>query len=161
MSGISPSYRIGPADQPFLPSDLAADAATLNGQMNALDQLDNWPATTDDFFNSWNAFLQEWRGFYSSHFGGFWTDLATAANDSNRDQLVQFEVRFGNFASQYQAQTSQQLPGGVVQPSQGASDTLGAAIRNQLQPILPSIDWRWVALGIAAAVVAIAWTVRR
>ena len=159
MSGIAPSYRIGPSDT-FLPSDLAADAATLNGQMNALDKLD-WEKSSDEFFAAWNAFLQEWRGFYSSHFGGFFTNLETAVNDSNRDQLIQFETRFGGFAAQYKQETGADVPGGVIAPSQGAQDTLGAQLRNQLQPLIPSIDWKWVAVAGAAAIVAVAWVVRR
>lgn len=131
-------YRIGPSDL-FTPGDLAADANTLNGQINTLDNQD-WTTPSQPLFDVWNSFVSEWRRFYSSSFGGFFTNLATAINDANRDQLIQFESRFATFAQQYQASTSQQLPGGVIDVSSGSQDTLGAQIVHQLQPLIPSIS---------------------
>lgn len=137
------TYRIGPADL-FDSGDLLADANTLNGQMNLLDNQD-MTKVSQSFFDGWNAFLSEWRRFYSDTFGGFFN--FSALNDSNRDQLVQFETRFATFATQYTSETNNVLPGGVIAPSSGAQDTIGAQIRNQLQPLIPSINMTAVLIG--------------
>jgi hypothetical protein len=151
------TYRIGPSDAPVLPSDLLADAATLNGQMNELDGTD-FANVSQATFDAWNAFLQEWRAFYSGTLGkGSWfSALAADLNDSNRDQLIQFENRFATFANQIQAQSGQQLPGGVVAASSGSGDTLGAQLANQLQPLIPSINAGHVLLYVGLGVAALA-----
>ncbi len=137
------AYRIGPSDF-FTSDDLLADANTLNGQMNSLDNQD-MTKVSQSFFDGWNAFLQEWRAFYKNTFGGLFN--VSAWNDSNRDELIQFESRFGNFVMQYTHESGGSLPGGVVNPSTGAQDNFGAQIRNQLQPLLPSIDMTKVLIG--------------
>ncbi len=151
MAGM---YRIGPSDL-FTPGDLLADANTLNGQMNALDSLD-MTKVSQSFFDGWNAFIQEWRTFYSTNFGSWFSAAEASVNDSNRDQLIQFETRFSSWATQYQTESGGALPGGVVNVSTGAQDTLGAQIRNQLQPLIPSINMTYVlygVVGVGAAVV--------
>jgi hypothetical protein len=153
MSNSNPAYRIGPSDL-FTSDDLLADANTLNGQMNLLDNQD-FTGVSQSLFDAWNSFLQEWRTFYSGTFGGLFN--TSAWNDSNRDQLIQFETRFGTFASDYAGETNTVLPGGVIAPSTGAQDTLGAQIRNQLQPLIPSISMTNILIvaGILAAGVGI------
>jgi hypothetical protein len=151
MAGIAPQYRTGPSDV-FTPDDLAADAATLNNQINALDNLD-WTKPSDALFNAFFAFKAEWRTWYSSTFSGWLGAFGAALNDGNRDELIQFETRFGSFAAQYAAESGNTLPGGVVAPSTGAKDTLGQQLANQLQPLLPSLDMSKVliAVGLIAA----------
>jgi hypothetical protein len=146
-------YRIGPSDSPVLPSDLLADAATLNGQINLLDDQDMTKVSAA-FFDAWNSFVSEWRGFYSSTLGsGSWfSALAADLNDSNRDQLVQFENRFATFAGQYQGETGAKLPGGIVNASSGAQDTLGQQLKNQLQPLIPSINATTVLIVVGVVV---------
>lgn len=148
------TYRIGPSDF-FTSADLLADAKTLNGQINALDSA-NWDKPPEDLFASWNAFLSEWRGFYSTVFGGFFGNWS-AINNSNRDQLVQFEERFQTFSQQYQQATGRALPGGVVAPSSGTKDGLGDHLLNQLQPLIPSLDIGNVAIvvGVVGAAAAL------
>lgn len=147
------TYRIGPSDT-VLPSDLLADAATLNDQMNLLDDQD-MTTVSKAFFDAWNAFVQQWRAFYSSTLGsGSWfSALAADLNDSNRDQLIQFENRFATFAGQYQGETGATLPGGIVDASSGAQDTLGQQLKNQLQPLIPSINATTILI-VAGVVVA-------
>lgn len=151
MAGIAPSYRIGPSDV-FAPEDLSADAATLNNQINALDNLD-WTNPTQALFDAFFAFKAEWRTWYTSTFSGWLGAFGAALNDGNRDELIQFETRFGTFATQYASESGNQLPGGVVAPSTGAKDTLGQQIANQLQPLVPSlnIDHVLIAVGLVVA----------
>lgn len=128
----SPTYRIGPSDV-FTPGDLKADADTLNAQVGELDaQIEGNEAIDQTLVDQWTAFHQAWTSFYSSQFGGFFTNLLTALNDSNRDQLIQYEQTFANFAQELQQQDNLQIAGGVVQPSSGSGDTLGKQIANQL-----------------------------
>lgn len=142
-------YRIGPSDT-FSNADLKADAATLNGQIDTLDNQD-MTTVTQAWFDAWFDFRGEWKRFYSntilgSFFGPAW-------NDSNRDQLIQFEDRFGTFAQQYKNQTGGELPGGVVDPSTGAGDTLGAHLKKQLEAplvILDSYKW-WIVAAVGVA----------
>jgi hypothetical protein len=147
-------YRIGPADL-FTPGDLAADANTLNGQINALDDQD-WSKPAQNVFDGWMSFVSEWRAFYSSSFGGFFTNLTTAINDANRDQLIQFEQRFANWANTYSGASGNQLPGGVINVSTGSQDTLGAQIVNQLQPLIPSLNIKNVLIVAAIGGVVLA-----
>ncbi len=129
----TPTYRIGPSDF-FTPGDLKADADTLNTQVGELDQqIEGNEAIDQTLVDQWTAFHQAWTSFYSSQFGGFFTNLLTALNDSNRDQLIQYEKTFANFAQQLQQQDSSvSIAGGVVQPSSGSGDTLGAQVSQQL-----------------------------
>ena len=120
--------------------------------MNALDNQD-WGRPSQGLFDGWNAFLSEWRGFYKGTFGGLFN--FSAWNDSNRDQLIQFEQRFGEFANEYQAATQTTLPGGVVSPSTGTQDNLGSHVLNQLQPLIPSMNIRTVLLVVGAVGVTV------
>jgi hypothetical protein len=128
----SPTYRIGPSDF-FTPGDLKADADTLNGQVDELDaQIEGNDAIDQTLVDQWTAFHQTWKAWYASQFGGFFTNLVTALNDANRDQLIQYEKTFANFAQQLQQQNNLQLAGGVIQPSSGSGDTIGAQVSQQL-----------------------------
>lgn len=128
----SPTYRIGPSDF-FTPADLKADADTLNTQVDELDaQVEGNEAIDSTLMDQWTAFHQAWKAFYAAQFGGFFTNLLTALNDSNRDQLIQYEKTFANFASQLQQQDNLSIAGGVVQPSSGSGDTLGAQLNQQI-----------------------------
>lgn len=144
MPGISPSYRIGPSDF-FLPSDLLADANTLNDQINRLDD-QNWDKPSQGLFDAFQDFISEWRKFYTSM--GFFSAL----NNSNRDQLVQFETRFIAFVSNYQAESGVNVPD-VVAPSSGTKDTFGDHIRNQLQPLAPSLNITYVIIAVILGIV--------
>lgn len=88
-------YRVGPSDF-FTPGDLHADADTLNGQVDALDAVyeSGGGDPSADLQDAWARFTAQWHAFYRSAFGSFWDDLATAVNNSNRDQLIQYEQRF-------------------------------------------------------------------
>jgi len=141
LAGITSQYRIGPSDF-FTPGDLRADANTLNDQINRLND-QNWDKPTEGLFEAFQGFLSEWRAFYSQGFG-----LFTALNDANRDQLVQFETRFQAFVTQYEQQANIDVPD-VVAPSSGAQDTLGAQIRNQLQPLIPSVNLTYALIAVA------------
>ncbi len=148
-----PAYRIGPSDF-FTSADLLADAKTLNGQINGLNDA-NWDAPPELLFASFQAFLSDWRGFYSSTFDGIfgnWSGL----NDANRDQLIQFEQRFAELAAAYQDATGARLPVSVIAPSSGAKDTFGSQILNQLQPLIPQIDAKTLAIVLGVVVVGVA-----
>lgn len=147
----APTYRIGPSDF-FNSADLAADARVLNGQINGLDDA-NWDRPPQDLFDAWNAFKAEWRKFYSSTFDG--TFNFSAWNNSNRDQLIQYEQRFAAFAAQYQQASGHTLPGAVVAPSSGTKDSFGDHIRNQLQPLIPQFNVNTVFTVLAIAAVAL------
>jgi|SRR6516164_795145 hypothetical protein len=144
------AYRIGPSDI-FTSGDLLADANTLNGQMNSLDDQD-FTKVSQALFDGWNSFLQEWRAFYKSTFGGLFN--TSAWNNGNRDELIQFESRFAAFADQYKTESGNSLPGGVVNVSSGTKDTLGDQLKNQLQPLLPSINMTYVLVGAGLVVLA-------
>jgi hypothetical protein len=150
MAGIAPSYRIGPSDV-FTPGDLSADAATLNNQINALDNLD-WTKPSQALFDAFFAFKSEWRTWYTETFSGWLGAFGAAFNDGNRDELIQFEIRFATFAVQYAAESGNTLPGGVVQPSTGAKDTLGQHLADQLQPLVPSLDMGKVLIAVGLVV---------
>ncbi len=90
------TYRIGPNDY-FTPSDLQADADTLASQVAALDAVwSNVPGgKLNDVDDSWIVFTSQWNAFYRNVFGGGSIgDFLAALNNSNRDQLIQFEQRF-------------------------------------------------------------------
>jgi hypothetical protein len=135
------TYRIGPSDV-FTPGDLAADADTLNGQVTSLDaQVEGNDSIDQSDQDQWTAWLASWKSFYSDHFGGFFTNLFTSLNDANRDQLIQFETTFGNFATQFSS-AGASVAGGVVAPSTGSKDTIGDQLNQQLKDapsgLLPS-----------------------
>lgn len=97
------TYRIGPGDL-FLPGDLKADADTLASQMEALDAQTNGAAGLPrDLVNAWVLFQGDWAAFYYAHFDGVLDEWLTAANDSNRDQLLQFETRFQKIVDGFRA----------------------------------------------------------
>jgi hypothetical protein len=154
MTAISPMYRIGPSDL-FDNTDLNADAATLDKQIGLLDDQD-MTTVSPAFFEGWLAFLAEWKKFYADTFLNSW--FGPAWNDSNRDQLIQFETRFGTWSQQYTAETNQPLPGGVIAPSTGSGDTLGAQLANQLRPLgAVASAYKWWLIGGAAVVLAVVY----
>lgn len=125
------TYRIGPSDF-FTPGDLKADADTLNGQVDQIDaQVEGSEMVDPQLVDQWTAFHQAWKAFYADQFGGFFRNLLTAINDSNRDQLIQFEATFGNFAQQLATQGAT-LAGGVVAPSSGSGDTIAKQVDQQI-----------------------------
>lgn len=125
------TYRIGPSDT-FTGGDLKADADTLQGQVTDLDnQVEGNENLDSNDVEQWVAWQGKWAAFYTQSFGGVVTNTLTALNDSNRDQLIQFEKDFANFATTFQPQ-GVTLAGGVVQPSTGSGDTLGAQLAAQL-----------------------------
>jgi hypothetical protein len=152
MAGITPSYRIGPSDF-FTSGDLLADANTLNDQVNRLnDQFHSGTTVSDDLWNAWADFIQQWRGYYSDTFGGVFGGFFAAFNDSNRDQLIQFETRFQNFVIEYQDQTRTSVPD-VVAVSSGTKDNIGEQLRNQLQPLVPSVNMTYVLIALVIGIV--------
>ena len=127
----APKYLIGPSDF-FTGGDLAADAKTLDGQVDELDtQIEGNEAIDQTLVDQWTAFHAEWKGFFADEFGGFFRNLFTALNDSNRDQLIQYETTFNNFYAELQ-KYNVGLSGGAVAPSSGSGDTLGAQAAEQL-----------------------------
>jgi|SRR4029078_12047 len=152
MAGITGSYRIGPSDF-FTSDDLLADASTLNDQINRLDS-QNWDNPSQGLYDAFQSFLSEWRKYYKNTFGGMFGGFFAAFNNSNRDELIQFEQRFQSFVQQYQTETGTSIPD-VVAPSSGTKDGLGDHLRNQLQPLLPSVNITFVIIAIIAAGVAL------
>jgi hypothetical protein len=139
MAAATATYRIGPSDV-FTGGDLAADADTLNTQVTDLDgQVEGNEQIDQAALDQWTLWLGTWKKFYTDEFGGFFRNLFTALNDSNRDQLIQFETTFGNFAQQFST-AGAAVAGGVVAPSTGSKDTIGDQLKNQNLPkgLLPS-----------------------
>jgi hypothetical protein len=150
---MSAMYRIGPSDF-FTSDDLAADAATLDRQIGLLDDQD-LDTVSQEFFDGWLAFVSEWKKFYSSTFFNF---LGAGWNNSNRDQLVQFENRFATWAAQYTTETKKVLPGGVIAPSSGTQDTFGDHLGNQLRPLAAAASaYKWWLIGGAAVVLVVVY----
>jgi len=131
-------YRVGRSDV-FSPGDLAADAATLDTQVNLLDSsLDGNEQAPTAWWDGWNSFVAQWRGFYGEHFKdrGFFGDLLTALNDSNRDELVSFETRFDTWNSQAAGYGAGLPTGSHTGVSEGSGDSLS----NHLKQLgLPSV----------------------
>jgi hypothetical protein len=148
------TYRIGPSDH-FTSGDLEADAATLDRQIALLDDQD-MNAVSQDFFDGWFAFVAEWKKFYADVFlNSFW---GAGWNNGNRDQLVQFENRFGTWSSQYTTETNRSLPGGVIAPSTGTKDGFGDHLANQLRPLAAvGSAYKWWLIGGAAVVLVIVY----
>jgi hypothetical protein len=148
---MAATYRIGPSDT-FTSGDLEADAKTLDGQTKILDDAD-WTAPSEGLFDSWWAFLSEWKTWHTDTFTTNW--VGAGWNDANRDQLIQYERRFVEFVGKWQNETGQQFPAPLIQPSEGSGDTLGAQLKKQLDPLSPSFSW--LAAAVALVVALIIW----
>jgi hypothetical protein len=158
VAAAAPKYRIGPSDF-FTPGDLAADAQTLNGQVDELDtQIEGNTDVDQSLVDQWTAFHAEWKGFFADEFGGFFRNLFTSLNDANRDQLIQYETIFNNFYAQLQ-QYNVGLSGGAVVPSDGSGDTLGEQVNNQLKdlPSPTATATSIVAIIVVAVVAYLIW----
>ncbi len=145
------TYRIGPSDF-FTPNDLAADAETLQAQILALDPL-IVDAAPMEFFDQWTHFETAWRTFYEQHFGGFVSNLLTAFNDANRDDLIRYETQFASFEQQ-----AKEFGVGLVAPvgpSSGAKDNIGAQLAAQGLPGTGTL----VILAVAAIALIVTWKV--
>jgi hypothetical protein len=142
------SYRIGPSDF-FTPGDLKADADTLDGQVDALDGGLRSANASGDFFDSWEAWRSGWKSYYSNNFGGFFQNLWTALNDSNRDALISYEQQFASWRDQARA-AGAQLYGADINVSTGSGDSIGKQISNSG---LPGIGIE-IIVGLIIAVIA-------
>ena len=123
------TYRIGPSDL-FTGADLQADAQTLEGQVQALDsQVEGNQAAGADLVTAWVMFQAQWEGWYTSTFVGAGNiqNFLTALNDGNRDQLIQYEQRFADLASQF-ANAGITSAGVDVSVSSGAGDTVSSLL---------------------------------
>jgi hypothetical protein len=123
------TYRIGPTDF-FTGADLQADAQTLESQVEALDgQVNGNTAPSPDLVTSWVLFEAQWEAWYNSTFVGAGNikNFLTALNDGNRDQLIQYEQRFADLASQF-AGAGVTSAGVDVSVSSGAGDTVSSLI---------------------------------
>lgn len=144
------TYRIGPSDF-FTPGDLSADAETLQLQITLFDaQLAEADVPTD-FEDQWMLFETAWRGFYQAHFGGFFSSLFTAFNDSNRDDLIRYEHQFSDFQARAKGFGATLIA--PVSPSAGAGDTLGAQLAAQGLPGTGTL----VILAVALIAVVLVW----
>lgn len=146
------TYRIGPSDF-FTPGDLSADAETLQLQITQLDAQLNDADVPTDFEDQWMLYETSWRGFYQAHFGGFFSSLFTAFNDSNRDDLIRYEQQFAAFQGQAKAFGAQLIA--PVGPSAGAGDNIGAQLAAQGLPGTGTL----VILAIAVIAILVAWKV--
>ena len=144
------TYRVGRSDF-FLPGDLKADADALNAQVHQLDDaLQENTAAPASWFDSWNAWYAAWWSFYKSTFeGGYISNLLTALNDSNRDELVSHEEQFETWRKEAEGYGTS-LPGGSqVSPSAGSGDSFA----NHLKALgLPSLETIGLVLGIGVSV---------
>jgi len=145
-------YRLGPTGL-YTPGDLHADADTLHDQVLALD--DALSAHGGRLSPTGIGFLQfenEWNQFYANNFGGFFQDLVTAANDGNRDQLIQFEQRFQTFASDL-SQEGVSIPGGVIQTPAGDGGIFGGvkALAKKLEDDVGGA-FKWIIIGAAVLI---------
>jgi hypothetical protein len=148
------TYRIGPSDV-FTSADLEADAATLDRQMSLLDD-QPMDAVSQEFFDGWLAFRAEWKKFYADVFLNSW--IGAGWNNGNRDQLVQFENRFGTWSAQYSTEAKRSLPGGVIAPSTGTQDGLGDHLGNQLRPLAAVASaYKWWLIGGAVVVLVVVY----
>jgi hypothetical protein len=139
------SYIVGPASV-FSPGDLAADASTLDGQVQALDALVEGNENVDPgWLNQWLAFQGAWAAFYFQDFGGTLTNLVTALNDSNRDQLISYENQFQSLYGSSGLQLAN-----VVAPSTGSQDGLSNLLG---LPKLPSSSTVTIWLVVIAVIV--------
>lgn len=144
------TYRIGPSDF-FLPGDLAADAATVDGQITELDELLDDAGAPAEFADQWLYFHNAWSGFYSDHFGGFFSNLVSALNNSNRDDLIRYENQLAAFQAQARTFGAEQVA--PVAPSTGTKDTLGDHLNAQGLPSAVSLT----VLLVAVALLIVLW----
>lgn len=109
------SYRIGPSGV-FTSDDLIADAKTLDGQLEALGDND-LTTVSEQYFDGYQRFYSEWKTFY--HGLTDYTVFGPAWNDSNRDQLIQFEDRLEALKSNYKKESGNEanIPDGGVKPN--------------------------------------------
>lgn len=155
MNASGATYRIGPSDF-FSPSDLAADADTLDRQMKAFDlAIDGNDAIPQSLWEAWLAFYAEWTGFKHDNFGGFFTNLATAANDSNRDALIAYERRFESIAADIRPYGGQLPEVARVRPSTGSGDSVSKHLEGLGLPSLPTL----AALGGVIVAAIVLWKV--
>jgi len=149
------TYRIGPSDF-FTPGDLQADAATLDAQVTTLDaEIEGSEAASPAFVDQWNVWTQQWKAFRDEHFDGWFSSLFSALNDSNRDDLIRFEMQFSSFAKRAASFGADVVA--PVDPSTGSKDTLGHHIGDQAAG-LPSISTgAIVTVAVAAIVVIVVW----
>lgn len=145
------SYIVGPGSL-FTSGDLAADASTLDDQVQALDALVEGNESVDPgWLNQWIAFQGAWAAFYYQDFGGAVTNFLTSLNDSNRDQLIQYEQ---TFQSLYAA-SGQQLAS-VITPSTGSQDNLSNLLGLPKLPAASTVTtWLIVIAVIVVALVVV------
>lgn len=144
------TYRIGPSDF-FTPGDLSADADTLNGQIELLDEQLGDGDPPLEFQDQWTHFQGSWATFYNEHFGGFFSSLFTALNDANRDDLIRYENQFTDFERSAKAYGAELVA--PVGPSSGSKDTLGDHLTAQGLPSSTTL----VVIAVALVAVLIAW----
>lgn len=140
-------YRIGPDDF-FTGGDLRSDAETLDGMVDALSKsFGEAGASTRagrDLADSWITFYLDWKEYYQREFSPWSSDLLTALNDANRDQLIQWESRFADMAGLLKAKDVSSAYVNV-QLSAGAPDTvksLFAGFQKGLKSLgLGSLGW--------------------
>lgn len=96
------TYRIGPDDL-FTGSDLRADAYTLNSMVQAVERVvgdvpNGDPRLSDDLFGAWASFTAQWNPYFAADwdYKGDLSAFLSALNDGNRDQLIQYEMRFAD-----------------------------------------------------------------
>lgn len=145
-------YRIGPTGL-FTPGDLHADADTLNGQIQALDDAkSSHGGRLSPTSIAFLKFLNEWNQFYYNTFGGFFDDLAAALNNDNRDQLIQFENRFQVFASDL-SKEGIVVPGGIIQTPKGDGGLFGP-VKDLFAGL--GAGFKWLIVGGIVAIVGYA-----
>jgi len=145
------TYRVGPSDF-FTPGDLSSDADTVNGQIAQLDaQIQGNELATGEFTDQWTHFEVDWRTFYQAHFGGFFSNLFSALNDSNRDDLIRYENQLAAFQASAAAFGASLIA--PVGPSSGSKDTIGDQLSAQGLPSKSTL----IVLGIIAVVVLVLW----
>jgi hypothetical protein len=122
----------------FTGGDLYADAKTLNAQVQGFDRLiESLPNSdkraSDDLLQSWYSFTAQ----FNPYFRDTWQDNGTLANflealnNSNRDQLIQWETRFADLVAQFKAV-------GISSTSVDVAVSLGAP--SFLTKVIGSID---------------------
>ena len=150
------TYRIGPSDF-FTPGDLQADAATLDAQVEVLDDEIESGGAPPGFVDQWTVWVQQWRAFRDDHFGGWVSSFFSALNDSNRDDLIRFETQFSSFSKRAASFGADVVA--PVDPSTGSKDTLGEHLRDQAEGatgLFPSTG-AIVAMAVGAIAVILVW----
>lgn len=146
------TYRVGRSDF-FTPGDLDADAQTVNAQVDAFDNaMDGNTISPQDWFDAWNVWLAQWRYFFKDKFsGGYLSDIATALNDSNRDDLVRYETQLEEWIKQGTDYGIGLPPGSRVTPSSGSGDSIDNHLKGIGLPDLNTIALLVTVLGGAYA----------